>query len=101
VATGIGYALFENMILKNQLDWVVSIAEYMLPASIDLPLNFENIILEIPEASGPYGAKGIGEIPLVPTAPAIANAVFNATGIRIKSLPITPEKLVRYNTGRI
>ena len=59
-----------------------------------MPKNLECILLELPEASGPYGAKGIGEIPLVPTAPAVANAVFDAIGVRVKSLPITPEKLV-------
>ena len=52
--------------------------------------------LEIPEASGPYGAKGIGEIPLVPTAPAVANAVKNAIGVRVKNLPITPERILGF-----
>ena len=95
VATGIGYALFENMSLKDQQRWVDSFTEYLIPTSKDMPPLYENIILEIPEASGPYGAKGIGEVPLVPTAPAIANAVYKAIGVRVKSLPITPEKLVK------
>jgi CO/xanthine dehydrogenase Mo-binding subunit len=94
VATGLGYALFENMTLKNGGEWVDSFTEYLLPTSLDMPRNFETILLEIPESSGPYGAKGIGEIPLVPTAPAIANAIYNAIGVRVKSLPITPEKLI-------
>ncbi len=94
VATGLGYALYENMTLKDDGDWVDSFTEYLLPTSVDMPQNFETILLEIPEASGPYGAKGIGEIPLVPTAPAIANAVYDAVGVRVKSLPITPEKLI-------
>jgi CO/xanthine dehydrogenase Mo-binding subunit len=94
VATGLGYALYENMALKSQGDWVDSFTEYLLPTSKDMPSNLECILLEIPESSGPFGAKGIGEIPLVPTAPAVANAIYNAIGVRIKSLPITPEKLV-------
>ena len=94
VATGLGYALYENMALKDDGAWVDSFTEYLLPTSLDMPQNLETILLEIPEASGPYGAKGIGEIPLVPTAPAVANAVFDAIGVRVKSLPITPEKLV-------
>jgi CO/xanthine dehydrogenase Mo-binding subunit len=94
VATGLGYALYENMVLKDDRVWVDSFTEYLLPTSMDMPKNLKIILLEIPEASGPYGAKGIGEIPLVPTAPAIANAVWNAIGVRVKSLPITPEKLV-------
>ena len=61
-----------------------------------MPINYENIILEVPEASGPYGAKGIGEIPLVPTAPAIANAVSDAVGVRVTRLPITPERVLGF-----
>ena len=95
VATGLGYALYETMLKKGD-QWVDSFTEYLLPTSKDLPVHYENIILEIPEASGPYGAKGIGEIPLVPTAPAVANAVKNAVGIRVKRLPITPERVLGF-----
>jgi len=94
IATGLGYALFENMALKGDGSWVDSFTEYLLPTSLDMPHNLETVLLEIPEASGPYGAKGVGEIPLVPTAPAVANAVFDAVGVRVKALPITPEKIV-------
>jgi CO/xanthine dehydrogenase Mo-binding subunit len=97
IATGLGYALYENMILKEPGNWVDGFTEYLIPTIKDFPENYRNIILEIPEASGPYGAKGIGEVPLVPTAPAVANAVYDAIGLRVKNLPITPEKLVRYN----
>jgi CO/xanthine dehydrogenase Mo-binding subunit len=93
VATGLGYALLENMTRKEE-GWVESFSEYLLPTAIDLPDKYENIILEVPEPSGPYGAKGIGEIPLVPTAPAVANAVFDAVNIRIKELPITPGRII-------
>ncbi|MEN8241728.1 MAG: xanthine dehydrogenase family protein molybdopterin-binding subunit [Chloroflexota bacterium] len=94
VAMGIGYALLEEAALKDRSAWVTSLSEYLLPTSKDLPPHYKNIILEIPDASGPFGAKGIGEITLVPTAPAIANAIYNAVGVRVKSLPITPEKIV-------
>ncbi len=93
VATGLGYALFETMLQKGD-HWVDSFTEYLLPTAVDLPVNYQNIILEIPEASGPFGAKGIGEIPLVPTAPAVANAVYDAVKVRVNSLPITPEKVL-------
>ncbi|MBL7161038.1 MAG: xanthine dehydrogenase family protein molybdopterin-binding subunit [Anaerolineales bacterium] len=95
VATGLGYALYEEMPLKEHQQWVDSFTEYLIPTTKDVPLNYEIIILEVPEASGPYGAKGIGEIPLVPTAPAVANAVYDAVGVRVKSLPLTPEKLIK------
>jgi CO/xanthine dehydrogenase Mo-binding subunit len=93
VATGLGYALYETMLRKGD-QWVDSFTEYLIPTSKDMPVNYENIILEVPEVSGPYGAKGIGEIPLVPTAPAVANAVSDAVGVRVTRLPITPERVL-------
>ncbi len=93
VATGLGYALYESMALKGDA-WVDSFTEYLLPTAVDLPENYRSVILEVPEASGPYGAKGIGEIPLVPTAPAVANALYDALQVRIYDLPITPEKVL-------
>ena len=93
-ATGMGYALYEDVALKENGKWVDSFTEYLLATTKDMPV-IESTVLEIPEASGPYGAKGVGEIVLVPTAPAIANAVFNATGVRIKQLPISPEAILR------
>lgn len=92
-AMGIGYALYEDVAQKKNKDWVASFSEYLMPTSMDLPADFSNVILEIPDESGPFGAKGIGEITLVPTAPAIANAIYNAVGVRIMSLPITPGKI--------
>jgi CO/xanthine dehydrogenase Mo-binding subunit len=94
-AMGLGYALYESVDLKENGQWIDSFTEYLLPTSKDIPTVHENIILEIPEKSGPFGAKGIGEVTVPATAPAIANAIYNATGIRVKSLPITPEKLVK------
>ncbi len=96
VATGLGYALYETMLRKDD-QWVDSFTEYLLPTALDIPGQFESIILEVPEASGPYGAKGIGEIPLVPTAPAVANAVYDAVGVRVTRLPLTPERILGFN----
>jgi CO/xanthine dehydrogenase Mo-binding subunit len=95
VAMGVGYALYENMEVKDDGRWVDSFTEYLLPTSKDVPTVHENIILEIPEESGPFGVKGIGEVTVPPTAPAIANAVYAAIDVRVKSLPITPEKVVK------
>ncbi len=96
VATGLGYALSETMLRKGE-SWVDSFTEYLLPTALDLPENYQTIILEVPETSGPYGAKGVGEIPLVPTAPAVANALYDAIQVRICDLPITPEKVLGLN----
>ena len=93
VATGLGYALSETMLRKGPA-WVDSFTEYLMPTAVDLPREYQNIILEIAESSGPYGAKGIGEIPLVPTAPAVANAVYDAVKVRVTNLPITPERIL-------
>ncbi|MPN17005.1 putative xanthine dehydrogenase molybdenum-binding subunit XdhA [bioreactor metagenome] len=83
------------MPLKANGQWVDSFAEYLLPTSMDMPAHLEVQMLEYPEADGPYGAKGLAEICVVPTAPAIANAVYNAVGVRVHSLPITPEKVYK------
>jgi CO/xanthine dehydrogenase Mo-binding subunit len=95
VAMGIGYALYENVALKDNLQWVNSFTEYLMPTSKDMPVNIEVILLEVPEVSGPHGAKGIGEIVLVPTAPAIVNAVHDAVGVRVHNIPIDPAELIK------
>ncbi len=95
VATGIGYALYESVRLKDNGQWVDGFTEYLLPTAEDVPARIESVILEVPEATGPYGAKGVGEITLVPTAPAIANAVCQATGVRATAIPIAPEVIAR------
>jgi CO/xanthine dehydrogenase Mo-binding subunit len=93
VMMGLGYALYEDMFLKPNGQWVDSFTEYLMPTICELPANFEITMLEYPELDGPYGAKGIAEITVVPTAPAIANAVNDAVHARIQSLPLTPEKI--------
>jgi CO/xanthine dehydrogenase Mo-binding subunit len=94
VGMGFGFALSEKMALKTDGSWVDRFSEYLLPTSVDVPADLEIVVLEIPEASGPYGAKGLGEVTVVPTAPAIANAIFDATGVRVTHLPILPMDLV-------
>jgi xanthine dehydrogenase molybdenum-binding subunit len=92
---GIGYALSEEIKYNEKGKQLHdSIHKYMLPTAEDVP-EIEAIIVEANERSGPFGAKGVGETSLVPTAGAIANAVYNATGIRFKEIPITEEKMYR------
>src|SRR5262249_27939225 len=67
---------------------------YLIPTALDVP-DVTSIVLESGEGMGPWGARGIGEPAMVPTAPAIANAVFDAVGVRVTRLPITPERLWR------
>jgi CO/xanthine dehydrogenase Mo-binding subunit len=68
-----------------------------MPTTEDIPAVIETIILEVPEDSGPHGAKGIAEMGLVPTAPAIANAVCDATGVRVTTIPISHEMIANIN----
>jgi len=93
VAQGIGFALCENIVWREGRMANGQMTNYIMPTAMDVPrirVYFE----EIPHARGPAGAKGIGELPLDGTAPAIANAIANATGADIREIPMTPEKLL-------
>ena len=94
VAQGIGYALMEEQVAVDGKIVNPDFRDYKVPTPVDLP-DIKVIIVESNEKKGPFGAKGVGEPPLVPTAPAVANAIFNAIGIRIKELPITSEKILK------
>ena len=90
---GMSTALLEGIILQNGVPKNPNFTDYRIATAVDAPLEMENIIVEVPQDDGPFGARGIGEHPMVPTAPAIANAVFNAVGVRVDNLPITSEKV--------
>lgn len=91
---GIGYALGERMIYDKGYLKNGNFLDYKMPTVRDVP-PVQAVIVESDEKDGPFGAKGIGEPGLVPTAPAIANAIYDAVGVRIKDLPITPEKILK------
>jgi len=93
VMMGIGYALTEQVQLEKGEIMNPNFRDYkILTAKDTVPIGAP--ILETTDPNGPYGAKGIGEPGCVPTAPAIANAIYNAVGVRIKDLPITPERVL-------
>jgi putative selenate reductase molybdopterin-binding subunit len=93
VAMGIGYALSEEMTFSDSGKMLnASLMDYKVPASVDLP-DIKAFIVETDEPSGPFGVKSVGEICLDNVAPAIANAIYNATGVRLRELPFTPEKV--------
>lgn len=93
VVQGMGYALLEEVGLDRGRIKNASLSSYLVPTMMDAP-QIEPIIVEEPEPSGPFGAKGVGEPALLPTAPAILNAIYDAVGVRITSLPATPEKIL-------
>lgn len=95
---GLGYALFEDLGLKDGRIKNNKFSKYIIPTSLDMP-EIEKIIIEDPESTAPYGAKGIGEPVMIPVAPAILNAIYDAVGVRIMDLPATPEKILEALTN--
>lgn len=93
VVQGVGQALMEDYKLENGHTTTHGFSKYILPTSLDVP-QITSIIVEDPDPLGPLGVKGIGEPALVPTCPAITNAIYDAIGVRIDSLPATPEKIL-------
>ena len=89
----LGQALMEDyQTVENGHTTTPGLAKYILPTSLDVP-RVTSIIVEDPDPIGPLGVKGIGEPAMVPTIPAIMNAIYDAVGVRITSLPATPEKV--------
>lgn len=93
-AMGYGYAIFEDLNLKNGKIVNDRFTNYLIPTAMDMP-ELEKIIVEDPESTGPYGAKGIGEPVMTYVTPAILNAIYDATGVRMTEIPVTPERLLK------
>ena len=92
ISMGLGYALTEEILLEKGVIQNPSFSEYFMPTALDIP-EITSSLVECEEPLGPFGAKGVGEPALIPTAPAILNAIHAATGVRPKELPATSEKL--------
>lgn len=92
VVQALGQALMEDYKLKDGHTATPGFAKYILPTSLDVP-HVTSVIVEDPDPIGPLGVKGIGEPAMVPTIPAIMNAIYDAIGVRITSLPASPEKV--------
>jgi len=90
---GLSTALFESLQLKGGVVQNPSFVDYRIATSADAPLDIQAIIVEVPQDDGPWGARGIGEHSMVPTIPAIANAIYAAVGIRMPGPPFTAEKV--------
>lgn len=95
VVQGLGYALLEEMVWEDGRLVNPSFMDYKIPDGLDVPYAIEPILIEdAPEESGPFGAKGVGEAGIVGVAPAVANAVADATGVRITRIPLTSERVL-------
>ncbi|MEX0927606.1 MAG: xanthine dehydrogenase family protein molybdopterin-binding subunit [Dehalococcoidia bacterium] len=92
-AQGIGWALTEEYVYDDQgLLRNASLLDYRMPTALDLPM-IDTLILETPADDGPFGVRGVGEPPIIPPAGALANALFDATGVRMTQLPMSPERV--------
>ncbi len=94
VAQGLGYALIEGLKIEDGRPLNPNFSDYRLPSMRDMPL-LSHKFAESYEPTGPFGAKGLGELGMDPTAAVISNGIFDAVGVRIKTLPITPEKILK------
>jgi CO/xanthine dehydrogenase Mo-binding subunit len=90
----LGYALSEEVVIREGKIQTPSFAEYLIPTSLDAP-EITTLVLESGDGVGPFGAKGVGEPSVNSVAPAVANAVYDAVGVRIRDLPITAEKVFK------
>jgi CO/xanthine dehydrogenase Mo-binding subunit len=95
---GIGSALFEGFVFSDKGELLnPNFHDYRICSTLQVPSGekIASMLVEVPHREGPFGAKGIGETAMCPTAPAIANAIYNATGARITRMPMTPERILR------
>jgi len=93
VVMGLGQALMEDLMVREGRTLNPNFMDYLIPTAMDIP-EIDLTLVEQTEPTGPFGAKGVAEPPNIPTAPAILNAIYNAVGVRLTSLPATPEKIL-------
>lgn len=94
VVQGLGYALSEELVWEDGQLLNPSMMDYKIPSILDVPYAINPVVLEQADTQGPFGAKGIAEIGVVPVAPAVANAVQDAIGKRIRTIPLTGERVL-------
>jgi len=95
VAQALGYSLMEYLVSEEGRIKNPYLSTYLIPTVLDVPLEVKSVILEYPDPIGPWGARGMAEMPMLPLLPAIAAAVHNATGVWINQQPLTPDKVVK------
>ncbi len=90
-----GYALLEDYKTKDGRVLTDQLSTYLIPTIWDIPESVESVLVEVPDPNGPWGARGLGELPFLPVAPAIAAAIHDAIGVWINEFPFTPERVLR------
>ena len=95
VAQGIGWALNEEYYMGSEGEMMnTSLLDYRMPTSLDLPM-IDTVIVEVPNPGHPFGVRGVGEVPIVPPPAAVANAIYDAIGVRMDRLPMNPGAIVK------
>lgn len=95
VAQALGYSLMEYLVSEEGRIKNPYLSTYLIPTVLDVPLEVKSVILEYPDPIGPWGARGMAEMPMLPLLPAISAAIYNATGVWLNQQPFTPDKVVR------
>ncbi len=90
---GVSSALFEQLQLKEGFVQNPNLVDYRIATSVDIPQEMQSLIVEVPQDDGPWGARGVGEHSMVPTLPAIANAIYDAVGVRLEGPPFSAERI--------
>ena len=90
-----GYTLMENLIVKDGYVKTSKFSNYLIPTSLDVPDRVDSVILECADPQGPWGLRGVAEMPFLPYAPAVTAAVYDATGVWFDDFPLTPERVLR------
>jgi CO/xanthine dehydrogenase Mo-binding subunit len=92
---GIGWALNEEYVYNDKGEMTnASFLDYRMPTSLDLPM-IDTVIVEVPNPGHPYGVRGVGEVPIVPPPGAVANAIYQAVGVRMRELPMSPGRVLK------
>lgn len=96
VVQAAGYTVLENFVQQDGIPLTRTLSTYLIPTILDIPDHVESIILEYPDPIGPYGARGMGEMPFLPMAPAVCSALHDATGVWVNEFPLIPERVLEH-----
>jgi CO/xanthine dehydrogenase Mo-binding subunit len=95
VVQAAGYAMMENFIQKDGITLTPTLSTYLIPTVLDIPTQVKSLILEYPDPIGPFGARGMGEMPYLPLVPAVTGALHQACGVWFDDFPLTAERVLR------
>jgi CO/xanthine dehydrogenase Mo-binding subunit len=95
VVQAAGYAVLENFVQKNGYVETRHLSTYLIPTVLDVPERVQSLILEYPDPIGPFGARGMAEMPFLPLAPAVTAALHDATGVWFYEFPLVPERVLK------